>query len=55
MSRRFLCRQHASQALRELLHRVIWIIGAHVWHVRERVAGTFFQHVCGNSAPVSAL
>ena len=32
-----------------------WLIGAHVRNVaRVFVAGSFFQHVCGNSEPVSA-
>jgi hypothetical protein len=38
-----------------LLHRAFGIIGADVWRVRAFVAGIFFQHVCGNSEPVSAL
>jgi hypothetical protein len=38
----------------ELLHRAFWFIGAHVWYVHVFVAGSLFQHVCGNSEPVSA-
>jgi len=48
--------QYAPEAIGKLLHRPFWFICAHVWHVvRVFVAGSFFQHVCGNSEPVSAL
>jgi len=51
----FTSAQHALQASGELLHRSFWFIGAHVWNVRVFVAGSFFQHVCGNSDPVSEV
>lgn len=47
--------EHAAQAVCELLHRSVGFIGAHVWYVvHVFAAGSFFQHVCGNSEPVSA-
>ena len=47
-------RKDAPQAFIEVFHRVFWIIGAYV-DDRAFVAGSFFQHVCGNSEPVSAV
>jgi hypothetical protein len=54
LRRRLRGRQHAPQASGELLHRAFWFIGADVWRIRAFVAVGFFQHVCGNSEPVSA-
>jgi hypothetical protein len=50
----FPSRQYLPKTNRETVHRASRIIGWHVWSVRVFVAGGFFQHVCGNSEPVSA-
>jgi hypothetical protein len=46
--------EDAPQSFVEVIHRVLGIIGANVDN-RAFVAGSFFQHVCGNSEPVSAV
>ena len=51
----FLRCEHPAQTIGELRHRAFRFIGANVWNVRVFVAGSFFQHVCGNSEPVRAL
>ncbi len=43
-----------AQSLGETCHRALWIIGWHVFFLGVLVGG-FFQHVCGNSEPVSAV
>ena len=48
----FLGRQDAPQSISETVHGADRIIGWYVYRVF--VAGGFFQHVCGNSEPVSA-
>lgn len=48
------CRKNTPQSIREPLHRANRIIGGHVVF-RVVFAGGFFQHVCGNSEPVSAV
>ena len=45
--------ENAAQSLVEMFHRVRRIVGAHV-DDRVFALGSFFQHVCGNSEPVSA-
>lgn len=44
--------KNTLQAVGKLLHRLRRIIDGDF--VRVSVAGNFFQHVCGNSDPVSA-
>ncbi len=46
--------QDAAESFIEMLHRVRGVIGADVYD-RVFVVGGFFQHVCGNSEPVSAV
>jgi hypothetical protein len=46
--------QNSPQAERESVHCADWIIGVYVLD-RDGLAGGFFQHVCGNSEPVSAV
>lgn len=46
--------ENFSQSLIKPLHGLLGIIGAHVDN-HVFVAGSFFQHVCGNSEPVSAV
>ena len=45
--------KYAAQSFREPIHCAHRIIGGHVGH--GGLAGGFFQHVCGNSEPVSAV
>jgi len=45
--------QHPPQTVSKAVHCARWIIGGHVGH--GVFAGGFFQHVCGNSEPVSAV
>lgn len=46
--------QYLTQAFTESIHRANWIIGWHVVYLGV-LAVRFFQHVCGNSEPVSAV
>ena len=46
--------ENTSQSFVEAIHRVFWIIGAHV-DDRVFAAGGFFHDVCGSSLPVSAV
>ena len=42
------------QSVGELVHSAFRFVGAHIGYVvRVFVAGSFFQHVCGSSEPVS--
>jgi hypothetical protein len=49
----FFNREDTTQAIRESIHRAHLIIGGHVDH--GVFVGSFFQHVSGNSEPVSAV
>jgi hypothetical protein len=46
--------QNTPQALRKSVLGMVRIVGGHVVG-RAVLAGGFFQHVCGNSEPVSAV
>jgi hypothetical protein len=46
--------KNAAQSVRETIHCAHRIIGWHVFYLGA-FAGSFFQHVCGNSEPVSAV
>ena len=44
--------KHTPKSIGKAVKRAHRIIGGHVYHAG--VEGGFFQHVCGNSEPVSA-
>jgi len=46
--------EDAAQPFCESVERAHWIISGHVYDL-VGFAGGFFQHVCGNSEPMSAL
>jgi hypothetical protein len=51
---RLLSLQNTPKASRELLHRALRFICTHVYDLGGFEDG-LFQHVCGNSEPVSAV
>ena len=52
---RFIGGKHSTQANGEPLHRPDRIIGGNVFFGRVGDAGSFSQHVTGNSEPVSEV